>query len=108
ERVEIVARAAFRARQAFHQVDLAVDAEALNGTAGPGVHRDQVAVAGAPIHAFIVTACPERSRGATPVRHAALDPSQAHRGGAGLVALGVVKPFERAGARIERRADRGG
>ena len=48
QRVEVVALAALGARQAVHQVDPAVDAEAVDRAAGLRVDGKQIAVASAP------------------------------------------------------------
>ena len=98
ERVQVVARSANRARQTGHQIDAAALAEALDETSAVRVDRHQVAVAGAPQH--------PRVAAVVPVGDAALIPAQAHRRGAGFVALGVVRPERATGRGVERRADR--
>ena len=65
-------------------------------TAGPGVDADEVPVAGSEEYPLVGPV-----RTVRPVRHAALVPAGAHRGGAFLVALGVENPQRLARPRVD-------
>ena len=82
-----------------HSCDPAQGSGVIAGqvTMAPGL-ADQVAVAGAPIDPLVVAA--------SPVRDTTLIPPQAHRRSARLIALRVVDPLHRPGARVECGADR--
>ncbi len=100
--VDVIALAAFGARDGPHQIDFAVFAEIFAGTAGLRVHADQIPVARAPVNTLVIRLA------VSPVGHAALIPHSGHRRRAIFIALRIVDPQRLARFRVEGHPDRKG
>ena len=92
QQVQQIELAAGRARQPVHQVDASPGAELIGRQTGPGVDRDQKAVAGAPED-------PRRIL-VLPIRHTAVAPGE-RWGRPRLVCPRVVHPQRLAGAGVD-------